>query len=211
MMNSNNDENCKDISEEGSFGLVAPRSIYSSVPDAVADEVMAAIDAIAREVLDAEFVVTVDTPSEVVQAALPSFSVSPVSSAAIEAARLRANSAEAQELKSLNKKHGFKAQAMGAIDAHRAKEGRDAYNQKRREEYATAIYQAEGRDVRDYTKRATKEEKVEARQVKSRMAKKCKRDQLTPEEKRAENAARSERRRKRRERERAALLDEALF
>lgn len=203
-MNTRNSEDCKDFLND--VGPVPSR--FSSLPLAVEADIMRELDDLSSEVFDADFCVTPDTRAD----ALRSSHDTPVaSSPAIAAARARVNSPEAQALKALNRKHGHTAQAMGAIDAYRAKEGRDAYNKKRRDQYAAEKFQSEGRPVREYGAAKRSADPSEARKQQVREAQKRRRDQMSEEDRRAESAARAERRRRKNEVRRLASEAEVKF
>lgn len=198
-MNTKNDEYCKEILN----GAGAVRSHSSSLPLAVEAEILGELDALSGELSETELQAAPETPEDLF--ILPVGKGSGCSSPTIEAVRARVNSPEAQALKALNKKHGHTAQAMGAIDAYRAKEGRDAYNKKRRDKYAAEKFEAEGRPVRAYgaVKRST--DPSETRRQQAREAQKRRRALMSGDERKAESAARVERRRREKESRRLAL------
>ncbi|MCV2866902.1 hypothetical protein [Defluviimonas sp. WL0075] len=61
-----------------------------------------------------------------------------------------------------NQRQGFTAQAFDAVDDYRKGTGRKAYNAARREEYRTEV-EAQGRQVRPYTKSSSDEERKRKR------------------------------------------------
>ncbi|MDQ0421119.1 hypothetical protein J2045_002146 [Peteryoungia aggregata LMG 23059] len=204
-MNTKNDEDCKELLNNGGVARLRP----SSLPLAVEAEILGELDALSAELFATEFEVVPENRADLL--ALPTGNASGASSPAIEAARARANSPEAQALKALNKKHGHTAQAMGAIDAYRAKEGRDAYNKKRRDEYAAEKFHTEGRPVREYGAAKRSADPIETRKQQVREAQKRRRDQMSDEDRKAESAARAERRRRQNEVRRLASEAEVKF
>jgi hypothetical protein len=105
-------------------------------------------------------------------------------SPALIAARLKKNSVEAAQLIANNKKYGHTAQAMDAIDAHRAGPGRLERNEDRREVYADFIKETEDRDVGNYVKNPTPEHRKEQKAESRRKARE-RFDLLPPEEQQA--------------------------
>lgn len=102
--------------------------------------------------------------------------------------------------------NGWRAQARREIDQHRAGNGKEAYNEQRRADYADQ----KGSAVRGYAK-ATPERRKEQYKASKKKA----RAGMTPDQKKAASDARAQRRRQQRERERAeaavALKDGATF
>ncbi|MBZ9757847.1 hypothetical protein LB524_21405 [Mesorhizobium sp. ESP6-5] len=102
--------------------------------------------------------------------------------------------------------NGWQARARREIDQHRAGVGKDAYNEKRRADYADQ----KGSAVREYEK-ATPERRKEQYKASKKKA----RAVMTPDQKKAANTARTERRKAHRERQKAegaaALKNGAIF
>lgn len=206
-MNSDNPKDCQrsvdNKNDQLSVGIVQASDISQS---------MSGADMAIVEELDsifAELVATPATPTEVMEhfpreyaAALADFEIDdteqdqPTETAAIRAARAKLASPEAKALMAANKAHGHTAQAMDAIDAYRrTPEGRESYNARRKLERHENIREAEGRDVRNYRRHATEEDRILARRQDKKAEQKDRRDNMTPEQKKAENEKRSARRR----------------
>lgn len=97
---------------------------------------------------------------------------------------------ELEDIKENHTNYNKIGRAMREVDAHRKDEGRKAYNATRREEYAKAV----GRPVRPYGV-ADSEQKRLARNAAKNAPRRAKLDAMTPEERKAYNAAEAARKR----------------
>lgn len=241
-MNIQNADDCQHIVDEDNLDeitfLCREQDRARSLPAngrAVRDDILAKLDAIEAPAISTGYAVTCNTPTEILTALPPKMAAplvnfdasgsepqSRAESAAIRAVREKQASPEAVALKQANKEDGHFARWKREREAHRTGEGRDDYNAAKRRGYASHIRAAEDRAVGHYTHHATDEARADARKEGNAKSSKKRRDNMTPEQKKAESAKASQRRRERKEREaaqaiaeaerqRQAMLDRAIF
>lgn len=114
-----------------------------------------------------------------------------------------------EALKSDAKANGWTAQRNRAVSEHRAGEGREARNAKGRGDYASMIWETEGRAVRDY-----EDATPERRRDQNNTAQAKRRANMTPEQREEEKRRNSEAKARKRAADRlakaAALKDGAI-
>lgn len=174
---------------------------------ALRDSFFAELDTIEAPAITANFMVTAETPAEVIAALSPA----KPESVAIAAVRHYNNSTEAKALREANKAHGHTAQRNAEIDELRTGQGREYHNTTKRAAYAAVIEKTEGRSVRAYTKHETDEDRDTARKERDSIAKRERTANMTPAQKKEESRKRQIRRENAKKREQQALIDQALF
>lgn len=173
----------------------------------IREGIFAELDSVEAPAVTVCFMITPETPVEVIAA----LSSTKPESAAIAAVRQYNNSPEAKALHDANKAHGHTAQQNDGIDTWRKGEGREYHNELKRAAYADTIMEMEEREVRGYTKHESDEDRDTARKERDKIAKRKRTENMTPAEKKEESHKRRVRRENAEKRKLQALIDQALF